>query len=69
MGWAERAKVGLGYRTRLAARRRWATRHALPALIVKQFGVLLIALALFPFRLVAYFVGLVVRGFQRGPTV
>ena len=61
MGWAQRARTGLGYRTRLAARRRWATRHALPALILKQLGVFLVALALFPLRLVAYFVGLAFR--------
>lgn len=69
MGWAERSRTGLGYRTRLTARRRWATRHALPVLIVKQLGILLIALALFPFRITAYLVGVVSRGFQRGPTV
>jgi len=61
MGWASRCRTGLGYRTRLAARRRWATRHALPTLIVKQIGILLLALALFPFRLVAYLVGLAWR--------
>ena len=61
MGWAERTRTGLGYRTRLAARRRWATRVALPRLIAKQLGVLIVALALFPFRLVAYLAGLVWR--------
>jgi hypothetical protein len=61
MGWASRSRTGLGYRTRLAARRRWATRVALPKLIVKQLGVLLMALALFPFRLVAYLFGIVWR--------
>ena len=61
VGWASRARTGLGYRTRLAERRRWATRHALPVLIVKQFGILLVALALFPFRLVAYLFGLAWR--------
>ena len=57
MGWASRCRTGLGYRTRLAARRRWATRIALPKLIVTQLGVLLMALALFPFRLAAYLAG------------
>lgn len=61
MGWASRARTGLGYRTRLEERRRWATRHALPVLIAKQLGILLVALALFPFRLVAYLFGLVWR--------
>ena len=61
MGWASRAQTGLGYRTRLAARRRWAAHVAYPKLIVTQLGVLLMALALFPFRLVAYLVGLAFR--------
>lgn len=61
MGWAERARTGLGYRTRLAARRRWAAHVAYPKLIAVQLGVFLVALALFPFRLVAYLFGLVWR--------
>ena len=61
MGWASRAQTGLGYRTRLAARRRWAAHVAYPKLIAVQLGVFLIALALFPLRLAAYLVGLAFR--------
>ena len=46
MGWAKRARAGLGYRTRLAARRRWAAHVAYPKLIAVQLGVFLIALLL-----------------------
>jgi hypothetical protein len=57
MGWAARCRTGLGYRTRLAARRRWAARVAIPRLIGQQLLVLGMALVLFPFRLVAFLAG------------
>ncbi len=65
MGWAARCRTGLLYRTRLAAKRRWATRVALPKLILVQLGILLMALVLFPVRLVAFAAGYLRGGSPR----
>ena len=54
MGWAARARTGLHERTMQALRRRHLTTSLLPRVILWQIKALLLALALFPIRLVGH---------------
>jgi len=54
MGWAERCRVGLWERTQQRLRRERLAHHFLPRLIWHQFMHVIVALVLFPFRLIQY---------------
>jgi len=54
MGWAARARVGLWHRTQQALRRQHLTYRLLPKILLWQLMHLVVALVLFPFRLVRH---------------
>jgi hypothetical protein len=54
MGWASRSRVGLWQRTQQARRRSRLAHNLLPRLILHQMMHLVVALAMFPVRLVRH---------------
>jgi hypothetical protein len=69
MGWASRTHTGAKARARLAYRQRILAYGVLPVVIVKQLGLLVLALLLWPprvgLRLIGWSAGRVVRMAKR----
>jgi len=61
VGWAEKTRDGAFWRARRAIKARIIAHTVMPRVILKQLGLVAVALVTFPFRLVGFLAGRLIR--------